>query len=99
MISIKVLHTYVRHKMHSSFQCQYRYIETVGLWGELKIWVDINAPYSKCVGRQRFHGRINDIIAQGNVHLTWRCSGYAMTSCDDVSARYQRTATPENKQD
>lgn len=66
--------TYVRHKMHRTLQRQYRYVESISLWCEFEIRMHINFPHAKCIGRQWFDGRIDDIIAECDMHLSWCCT-------------------------
>lgn len=78
--------------MHGTFQCQHRYIKSIGLWCEFEIWMNIDFTHAKCVCWQWFDGRINNIVAECNVHLTGRRACNAMTGRYNVSPRDQRSA-------
>lgn len=86
-------HTDMWHQMHRSFECQYRNIKSVGLRCKFEIWMHIDFPYTEGVGWQRFNGRINNIVAKCDMHLTWCCPGHTMAGGNDVTTRYQTAAT------
>lgn len=75
--------------MDRPFQCQHRDIVTVRLRGEFEVRMHVDASNAEGVGGQRFHGRIDHVIAQGHVNLSRSGSGDAVSSSDDVSSRDQ----------
>lgn len=84
--------TDVRHIMNGSFQCQYGHIETIGLWGKFKVGMNVDFTYTKRVSGQRFNGRIDYVVTEGDVNLSWTGTGHTMAGRDDVLAGDQRSA-------
>lgn len=74
------------HEVHCAFQCQHGDIEAIRLWRELEVGMHIDATHAKGVGGQRFNGRIDDIIAQRNVHLTGCGTRHTMTGSDHMTS-------------
>lgn len=85
--------TYVWHEVNCSLQRQDGDIETIRLRCELEIRMDIDATDAKGVGGQRFHGRVDHIIAKRDVHLTGRGTCHTMPGSHHMTTRDQRTAT------
>lgn len=78
--------------MNGSFQCQNGHIETIGLWGKFKVGMNVDFAYTKRVSGQRFNGRIDNVVTEGDVNLSWTGTGHTMTGRDDVLAGDQRSA-------
>lgn len=86
----------MRHKVYTPLQCQHRDIKPIRLRCKLEIGMDIDASDAKSVRRQRFHRRINNIIAQSDMNLTRRGSGHTMASSNNMTTWNKRTSTSEN---
>lgn len=87
------IYTYMWHEVHCALQSQHGDIEAIRLGRELEVGMHIDAAYAKGVRGQRFNGRIDDIIAQRDVHLTGRGTCHTMPGGDHMTTRDQRAAT------
>lgn len=82
----------MRHIMDIPIQRQHGHVKAIRLWSELEVGVHVDARHAECIGRQRFHGRVDDVVAQRNVNLAWRGARDAVTRRHHVAARHERPA-------
>lgn len=61
---------YVRHVLHRPVQSEHGHVESVGLWRELEERVNADLAHAERVGRQWFHRRVDDVVAQRHLHLS-----------------------------
>lgn len=87
----------MRHIVNGSLQRQHGHIETIRLWRELEVRMHVDFTDAERVRGQRLHRRIDDVVAERDVHLAWTGARHTMTGGDDVLARYQRAAASRNQ--
>lgn len=63
---------YVRHVLHRSVQPEHGHVEPVGLRRKLEERMDADFAHAERVRRQRFYGRVDDVIAQRHLYLSRR---------------------------
>lgn len=54
---------YVRHVLHRPVQPEHGNVEPIGLWRELEERMHADLTDAESVRRQRFHRRVDDVVA------------------------------------
>lgn len=75
----------MRHKVDLSFQREHRDVVTVRLRRELEVRMHVDAPDPEGVGGQWLNGRVDHVIAECHMDLSWRGPGYTMACGDHVA--------------
>lgn len=65
---------YVRHVLYRPVQSEHGHVEPIGLWRELEERMHADLAHAERVRRQRFHRRIDHIVAKRYLYLTGWCS-------------------------